>query len=77
MLPPLTGKLRPKPENIGPMALRSKEPAPEERGVVNFLHAGLLLLLGQPEASSGKEQAAVRGRCSRCWPAGCRSGSWS
>ena len=73
---PLTGKLRPKPENIGPMALRSKEPAPEERGDVKFLHVGLLLL-GQPEASSGKEQAAVRGRCSRCWPAGCRSGSWS
>ena len=72
----LTGKLRPKPENIGPMALRSKEPAPEERGDVKFLHVGLLLL-GQPEASSGKEQAAVRGRCSRCWPAGCRSGSWS
>ena len=74
MLPPLTGKLRPKPENIGQMALRSKEPAPEERGDVKFLHVGLLLL-GQPEASSGKEQAAVRGRCSRCWPAGCRSGS--
>ena len=47
-----------------------------ERGDVKFLHVGLLLL-GQPEASSGKEQAAVRGRCSRCWPAGCRSGSWS
>ena len=77
MLPPLTGKLRPKPENIGLMALRSKEPTPEERGDVKFLHAGPLLLLGQPEASSGKEQAAVRGRCSRCWPAGCRSGSWS
>ena len=76
VLPPLTGRLRPKPENIGPMALRSKEPAPEERGDVKFLHVGLLLL-GQPEASSGKEQAAVRGRCSRCWPAGCRSGSWS
>ena len=66
MLSPLTGKLRLKPENIEPMALRSKEPAPEERGDVKFLHAGLLLLLGQPEASSGKEQAAVRGRCSRC-----------
>ena len=76
MLSPLTGRLRPKPENNGPMALRSKEPALEERGDVKFLHVGLLLL-GQPEASSGKEQAAVRGRCSRCWPAGCRSGSWS
>ena len=43
----------------------SKEPAPEECGVVKFLHVGLLLL-GQPEASSGKEQAAVRGRCCRC-----------
>ena len=52
-------KLRPKPENIGLMALRSKEPTPEERGDVKFLHAGLLLLLGQPEASSGKEQAAA------------------
>ena len=41
------------------MALRSKEPTPEERGDVKFLHAGLLLLLGQPEASSGKEQAAA------------------
>jgi len=45
------------------MDLISKEPAPEESGVVKFLHVGLLLL-GQPEASSGKEQAAVRGRCS-------------
>ena len=62
--------------DIGQMDLISKEPAPEECGVVKFLHVGLLLL-GQPEASSGKEQAAVRGRCSRCWPAGCRSGSWS
>ena len=42
-MPPLTGKLRPKPENIGPMALRSKEPAPEERGDVKFLHVGLLI----------------------------------
>ena len=66
VLPPLTGKLRPKPENIGPMALRSKEPAPEERGDVKFLHAGLLLLLGQPEASSGKEQAAAGAQQSRC-----------
>ena len=57
---PLTGRLRPKPEDTEPMALRSKEPAPEKRGVVKFLHVGLLLL-GQPEASSGKEQAAVRG----------------
>ena len=40
VLPPLTGKLRPKPENIGPMALRSKEPAPEERGVVKFSTSG-------------------------------------
>ena len=48
-MPPLTRKLRPKPENIGPIALRSKEPAPEERGDVKFLHVGLLLL-GQPEA---------------------------
>ena len=72
----LTGRLRPKPNDIGQMDLISKEPAPEECGVVKFLHVGLLLL-GQPEASSGKEQAAVRGRCSRCWPAGCRSGSWS
>ena len=64
-MPPLTGKLRPKPENIGPMALRSKEPAPKERGVVEFLHAGLLLL-GQPEASSGKEQAAAGAQQSRC-----------
>ena len=59
------------------LAPGSKELAPEERGAVKILHAGLLLLLGQPEASSGKEQAAVRGRCSRFWPAGCRSGSWS
>ncbi len=66
MLSPLTGRLRPKPENIGPMALRSKEPAPEERGVVKFLPAGLLLLLGQPEASSGKEQAAAGAQQSRC-----------
>ena len=64
-MPPLTGRLRPKPKCIASMALRSKEPAPEECGVVKFLHVGLLLL-GQPEASSGKEQAAVRGRCSRC-----------
>ena len=48
MLPPLTGKLRPKPENIGPMALRSKEPAPEERGDVKFLHVGLLLIEHAP-----------------------------
>ena len=66
MLPPLTGKLRPKPENIGRMAVRSKEPTPEERGDVKFLHAGLLLLLGQPEASSGKEQAAAGAQQSRC-----------
>ena len=65
MLSPLTGRLRPKTENNGPMALRSKEPAPEERGVVKFLHAGLLLL-GQPEASSGKEQAAAGAQQSRC-----------
>ena len=76
LLSPLTGRLRPKPNDIGQMDLISKEPAPEESGVVKFLHVGLLLL-GQPEASSGKKQAAVRGRCSRCWPAGCRSGSWS
>jgi len=76
LLSPLTGRLRPKPNDIGQMDLISKEPAPEECGVVKFLHVGLLLL-GQPEASSGKKQAAVRGRCSRCWPAGCRSGSWS
>ena len=76
LLSPLTGRLRPKPNDIGQMDLISKEPAPEECGVVKFLHVGLLLL-GQPEASSGKEQAAVRGRCSRCWPAGCLSGSWS
>ena len=76
MLSPLTGRLRPKPKDIGQMDLISKEPAPEECGVVKFLHVGLLLQ-GQPEASSGKKQAAVRGRCSRCWPAGCRSGSWS
>ena len=63
MLSPLTGRLRPKPNDIGQMDLISKEPAPEESGVVKFLHVGLLLL-GQPEASSGKEQAAVRGRCS-------------
>ena len=62
MLSPLTGRLRPKPNDIGQMDLISKEPAPEESGVVKFLHVGLLLL-GQPEASSGKEQAAVRGRC--------------
>jgi hypothetical protein len=48
------------------MALRSKEPTPEERGDVKFLHAGLLLLLGQPEASSGKEQAAAGAQQSRC-----------
>ena len=42
---PLTGKPRPKPENIGPMALRSKEPALDERGDVKFLHVGLLLPL--------------------------------
>tara|TARA_A100001015_G_C14551437_1_gene541727 strand:+ start:123 stop:272 length:150 start_codon:yes stop_codon:yes gene_type:complete len=49
------------------MALRSKEPAPEERCDVKFLHAGLLLLLlGQPEASSGKEQAAAGAQQSRC-----------
>ena len=54
MLPPLTGKLRPKPENIGPMALRSKEPAPEERGDVKFLHVGLLLQ-GLPPASTRKD----------------------
>ena len=52
-MPPLTGKLRPKPENIGPMALRSKEPAPEERGAVKILHAGLLLQ-GPPPASTRK-----------------------
>ena len=56
MLSPLTGRLRPKPNDIGQMDLISKEPAPEECGVVKFLHVGLLLL-GQPEASSGKEQA--------------------
>ena len=66
MLPPLTGRLRPKPKCIASMALRSKEPAPERRGVVKFLHAGLLLLLGQPEASSGKEQAAAGAQQSRC-----------
>ena len=67
MLSPLTGSLRPKPEDIEPMALRSNEPAPKERGVVEFLHAGLLLLLlGQPEASSGKEQAAAGAQQSRC-----------
>ena len=60
MLSPLTGRLRPKPNDIGQMDLISKEPAPEESGVVKFLHVGLLLL-GQPEASSGKKQAAVRG----------------
>ena len=66
MLSPLTGSLRPKPEDIEPMALRSNEPAPKERGVVEFLHAGLLLLLGQPEVSSGKEQAAAGAQQSRC-----------
>ena len=66
MLSPLTGSLRPKPEDIEPMALRSNEPAPKERGVVEFLPAGLLLLLGQPEASSGKEQAAAGAQQSRC-----------
>ena len=55
MLPPLTGKLRPKPENIGLMALRSKEPTPEERGDVKFLHAGLLLQ-GLPPASTRKDR---------------------
>ena len=65
-MPPLTGKLRPKPENIGLMALRSKEPTPEERGDVKFLHVGLLLLGGQPEATSGKEQAAARAQQTPC-----------
>ena len=65
LLSPLTGRLRPKPNDIGQMDLISKEAAAEEWGVVKCLHVGLLLL-GQPEASSGKEQAAVRGRCSRC-----------
>ena len=55
MLPPLTGKLRQKPENIGLMALRSKEPPPEERGDVKFLHAGLLLQ-GLPPASTRKDR---------------------
>ena len=64
MLSPLTGRLRPKPEDVKPMALRSKEPTPKERGDVKFLHAGLLLLL--PEASSGKEQAAAGAQQSRC-----------
>ena len=44
MLSPLTGRLRPKPNDIGQMDLISKEPAPEESGVVKFLHVGLLLL---------------------------------
>ena len=44
VLPPLTGRLRPKPKCIASMAPRSKEPAPERRGVVKFLHVGLLLL---------------------------------
>ena len=70
MLSPLTGSLRPKPEDIEPMALRSKEPAPEERGDVKFLHVGLLLL-GQPGASSGKEQAAVGAQQGRCRSKGC------
>ena len=65
MLSPLTGRLRPKPNDIGQMDLISKEPAPEESGVVKFLHVGLLLL-GQPEASSGKEQAAAGAQQSRC-----------
>ena len=43
MLSPLTGRLRPKPNDIGQMDLISKEPAPEECGVVKFLHVGLLL----------------------------------
>ena len=55
------------------VALRSKEPAPERRGVVKFLHVGLLLLK-LPGARSSKEQVAVRGRHSRCWPADCLSG---
>ena len=66
MLSPLTGSLRPKPEDIEPMALRSNEPAPKERGVVEFLHAGLLLLLGRPEAGSGREQAAAGALRRRC-----------
>ena len=73
VLPPLTGRLRPKPKCIASMALRSKEPAPERRGVVKFLHVGLLLLK-LPGARSSKEQVAVRGRHSRCWPADCLSG---
>ena len=73
MLPPLTGRLRPKPKCIASMVLRSKEPAPERRGVVKFLHVGLLLLK-LPGARSSKEQVAVRGRHSRCWPADCLSG---
>ena len=59
MLPPLTGKLRPKPENIGPMALRSKEPAPEERGDVKFLHVGLLAAAG----AAGGQQRQRAGGC--------------
>ena len=55
MLSPLTGSLRPKPEDIEPMALRSNEPAPKERGVVEFLHAGLLLQ-GLPPASTRKDR---------------------
>ena len=62
MLSPLTGSLRPKPEDIEPMALRSNEPAPKERGVVEFLHAGLLLLLGLPWArASNRGRQAVSG----------------
>jgi hypothetical protein len=64
VLPPLTGRLRPKPKYIASMALRSKEPAPERRGAVKFLHAGLLLQ-GPPPTSTSKEHAAVEARCCR------------
>ena len=64
MLSPLTGRLRPKPSDIGKMDLISKKPAPEECGVVKFLHAGLLLQ-GPPPTSTSKEHAAVEARCCR------------
>ena len=75
---PLTGRLRPKPRDIVSTVLKSKEPASERRGVVKFVHVGLLLIK-LPGASSRKEQVAVRGRhrgAARYWPTDCRSGPW-
>jgi hypothetical protein len=73
-----TGRLRPKPRDIVSTVLKSKEPASERRGVVKFVHVGLLLIK-LPGASSRKEQVAVRGRhrsAARYWPTDCRSGPW-